>query len=39
MWHLVEYVCLSRIKLVPRVIKEVLHAFQRAQLHTEMGSK
>lgn len=39
MWHSVEYVCLSRIKLVLRVIKEVLHAFQRAPLHTEVGSK
>lgn len=39
MWHPVEYVCLSRIKLVLRVIKEILHAFQWAVLHTEMDSK
>lgn len=39
MWHSVEYVCLSRIKLVLRVIKEILHAFQWAVLHTEMDSK
>lgn len=39
MWHSVEYVCLSRIKLVLRVIKEILHAFQWAVLHTEVDSK
>lgn len=39
MWHPVEYVCLSRIKLALRVIKEILHAFQWAVLHTEVDSK
>lgn len=39
MWHSVEYVCLSRIKLVLRVMKEILHAFQWAVLHTKVDSK
>lgn len=26
MWYSLEYVCLSRIKLVLRVIKEIFHA-------------
>lgn len=40
MWHSLEYVCLSRIKLVLRVIKEIFHAFvQWTVLCTEMNNK
>lgn len=40
MWHSLEYVCLSRIKLVLRVIKEISHIFvQWTVLHTEMNNK
>lgn len=40
MWHSREYVCLSRIKLVLRVIKEIFHVFvQWTVFHTEMNNK
>lgn len=40
MWHSREYVCLSRIKLVLRVIKEIFHAFvQWTVFQTEMNNK
>lgn len=40
MWHSLEYVCLSRIKLGQRVIKEIFHAFvQWTVFHTEMNKK
>lgn len=40
MWHSLEYVCLSRIKLVLRVIKEIFHPFvQGTVFHIEMNNK